>query len=159
MFYEEKEAKQALERQQFEANVVEKVRAGMSYTATAKALGVSPATVSKIAKKYEIQSTRNATDVARAVERCRTALSLQSSGMSVAEVGEAMGLSGRSAEKLLRNGRFYTSPRDYPERLGLAELQLRGQLEPDLKVSEDKKRQARRDAVVLTYLRTEQPQS
>ena len=159
MFYEEKAAKQALERQRFEANVVEKVRAGMSYTATARALGVSPSTVSKIAKKYEIQSTRNATDVARTVERCRTALSLQSSGMSVAEVGEAMGLSGRSAEKLLGNGRFYATPRDYPERLRLAELQLRGQLERELEISEDKKRQARRDAVVLTYLRAEQPQS
>lgn len=159
MFYEEKAAKQALERQRFEANVVEKVRAGMSYTATARALGVSPSTVSKIAKKYETQSTRNATDVARTVERCRTALSLQSSGMSVAEVGEAMGLSGRSAEKLLGNGRFYATPRDYPERLRLAELQLRGQLERELEISEDKKRQARRDAVVLTYLRAEQPQS
>lgn len=159
MFYEEKTARQALERQQFEPNVVEKIRAGMSYTATARALGVSPATVSKIAKKYGIPSNRNATDVARIVERCRTALSLQSSGMSVAEVGEAMGLSARSAEKLLGNGRFYASPRDYPERLRLAEHQLRGQLERDLEVSEDKKRQARRDAAVLTYLRTEQPQN
>ena len=159
MFYEEKAARQALERQQFEANVVEKVHAGMSYTATAKALGVSPSTVSKIAKKHGIKSTRNTTDVARIVERCRTALSLQSSGMSVAEVGEAMGLSARSAEKLLGNGRFYATPRDYPERLHLAELQLRGKLERDLEISEDKKRQAHRDAAVLTYLRTEQPQS
>ena len=79
--------------------------------------------------------------------------------MSVAEVGEAMGLSGRSAGKLLGNGRFYATPRDYPERLRLAELQLRGQLERELEISEDKKRQARRDAVVLTYLRAEQPQS
>ncbi|WP_143223585.1 helix-turn-helix domain-containing protein [Actinomyces oris] len=159
IFYEEKAEKQALERQQFEADVVEKVRTGMSYTATAKALGVSPPTVSKIAKKYGIQSTRNTTDVARIVERCRTALSLQSSGMSVAEVGEAMGVSARSAEKLLGNGRFYASPRDYPERLRLAERQLRGQLECDLEISADKKRQAHRDAAVLTYLRTEQPQS
>ncbi len=159
MFYEEKAARQALERQQFEANVVEKVHAGMSYTATAKALGVSPSTVSKIAKKHGIKSTRNTTDVARIVERCRTALSLQSSGMSVAEVGEAMGLSARSAEKLLGNSRFYATPRDYPERLHLAELQLRGKLERDLEISEDKKRQAHRDAAVLTYLRTEQPQS
>ena len=159
MFYEEKAAKRALERQQFEADVVEKVRAGMSYTATAGALGVSPSTVSKIAKKHGIQSIRNATDVARIVERCRAALLFQSSGMSVAEVGEAMGLGARSVEKLLGNGRFYATPRDYPERLRLAELQLRGQLECDLEISADKKRQAHRDAAVLTYLRTEQPQS
>ena len=159
VFYEEKEEKRALERQQFEADVVEKVRAGMSYTATAKALGVSPSTVSKIAKKHGIKSTRNTTDAARIIERCRTALSLQTSGMSVAEVAEVMGVSARSAEKLLGNGRFYASPRDYPERLRLAEHQLRGQLERNLEVSEDKKRQARRDAAVLTYLRTEQPQN
>ena len=159
MHYEEKAEKRTLERQQFEADVVEKVRAGMSYTATARALGVSPPTVSKIAKKYGIQSTRNTTDVARIVERCHTALSLQSSGMSVSEVGEAMGVSARSAEKLLGNGRFYASPRDYPERLRLAEHRLRGQLESDLEISEDKKRQARRDAAVLAYLRIEQPQS
>ena len=65
MFYEEKAVKRALERQQFEADVVEKVRIGMSYTVTAKALGVSPSTVSKIAKKHGIKSTRNTTDVAR----------------------------------------------------------------------------------------------
>lgn len=159
MFYEEKAEKRALERQQFEADVVEKVRTGMSYTATAKALGVSPSTVSKIAKKHGIKSTRNTTDAARIIERCRTALSLQSSGMSVAEVGEAMGVSARSAEKLLGNGRFYASPRDYPERLRIAERQLCGQLECDLEISENKKRQAHRDAAVLTYLRTEQPQS
>lgn len=159
MFYEEKAAKQALERQQFEADVVEKVRAGMSYTATAKALGVSPSTVSKIAKKHGIKSTRNTTDAARIIERCRTALSLQSSGMSVAEVAEVMGVSARSAEKLLGNGRFYASPRHYPERLRLAERQFRGQLARDGKVSERQKRQARRDAAVLAYLRKEQPQN
>lgn len=158
MRYEEKAEERALERQQFEVDVAEKVRAGMSYTATARALGVSPQTVSKIAKKYGVQSTCNTTDVARIVERCRTALSLQSSGMSVAEVGEAMGVSARSAEKLLGNGRFYASPSDYPERLGLVECQLRGQLASDGKVSERQKRQARRDASVLAYLRTEQPQ-
>ena len=159
MFYKEKAEKRALERQQFEADVLEKVRAGMSYTAAARALGVSPSTVSKIAKKYGIQSTRNTTDVARIVERCRTALSLQSSGISVAEVGEAMGVSARSAEKLLGNGRFYASPSDYPERLGLAECQLRGQLASDGKVSERQRRQARRDAAVLTYLRLEEAQN
>ena len=159
MFYEEKAVKRALERQQFEADVVEKVRAGMSYTAVARALGVSPPTVSKIAKKHGIQSTRNATDAARIVERRRTALSLQSSGMSVAEVGEAMGVSARSAEKLLGDGRFYASPRDYPERLRLAERQFREQLARDGKVSERQKRQARRDAAVLAYLRKEQPQN
>lgn len=158
MRYEEKAEIRALERQQFEADIVERVRAGMSYTAVARALGVSPPTVSKIAKKYGIQSTRNTADVARIVERCRTALSLQSSGMSVAEVGEAMGVSARSAEKLLGNGRFYASPSDYPERLGLAECQLRGQLASDGKMSERQKQQARRDASVLAYLRTEQPQ-
>ncbi|OLL15879.1 hypothetical protein BKH32_01340 [Actinomyces oris] len=159
MFYEEKAEKRALERQQFEADVVEKVRAGMSYTATAKALGVSPSTVSKIAKKHGIKSTRNTTDVARIVERRRTALSLQTSGMSVAEVGEAMGVSARSAEKLLGDGRFYASPRDYPERLRLAERQFREQLASDGKVSERQKRQARRDTAVLAYLRKEQPQN
>lgn len=159
MRYEEKAAKRALERQQFEADVVERVRAGMSYTATARALGVSTPTVSKIAKKHGIKSTRNATNASQIVERCRTALSLQSSGMSVAEVAEAMGVSARSAEKLLGNGRFYASPSDYPERLRLAEHQLHGQLKHDLEVSEDKKRQARRDAAILAYLRTEKPQN
>lgn len=159
MRYEEKAAKRALERQQFEADVVERVRAGMSYTATARALGVSTPTVSKIAKKHGIKSTRNATNASQIVERCRTALSLQSSGMSVAEVAEAMGVSARSAEKLLGNGRFYASPSDYPERLRLAEHQLHGQLKHDLEVSEDKKRQARRDASVLTYLRLEEAQN
>jgi len=152
MRYEEKAAKRALERQQFEADVVERVRAGMSYTATARALGVSTPTVSKIAKKHGIKSTRNATNASQIVERCRAALSLQSSGMSVAEVGEAMGVSARSAEKLLGNGRFYASPSDYPERLGLAEHQLHGKLECDLEIPEDKRRQARRDAAVLMYL-------
>ena len=158
MFYEEKAEKRALERQQFEADVVEKVRAGMSYTAVARALGVSPSTVSKIAKKHGIKSTRNTTDVARIVERCRTALSLQSSGMSVAEVGEAMGVSARSAEKLLGNGRFYASPSDYPERLRLAERQICGKL-GRMEASERQRRQARRDAAVLTYLRLEEAQN
>lgn len=79
--------------------------------------------------------------------------------MSVAEVAEVMGVSARSAEKLLGNGRFYASPRHYPERLRLAERQFRGQLARDGKVSERQKRQARRDAAVLAYLRKEQPQN
>ena len=158
MFYEEKAAKRALERQQFEADVVERVRAGMSYTATARALGVSPPTVSKIAKKHGIKSTRNATNASQIVERCRTALSLQSSGMSVAEVAEAMGVSARSAEKLLGNGRFYASPSDYPERLRLAEHQICGKL-GRMEASERQRRQARRDASVLTYLRLEEAQN
>ncbi len=108
MFYEEKEAKQALGDSGFEANVVEKVRAGISYTATAGSGRQPGNSLEDSKKKYEIKAP--VTLLTLPGQSSGAAALSSRPGMSVAEVGEAMGLSGRSAEKLLRNGRF-TSPR------------------------------------------------
>lgn len=152
-FYQEKANKRALKRQQLEAIALEKVRSGMSYAAVARSLGVSPTTISSIAKRHGIKSTGNPIDAPRVVERCREALSLRLSGMSVAEVGRTIGVSSRTAEKLLQDARFYDTPHKYPGRLRLAESHIRGELGDDMEASNNQKRRAHRDAAVLTYLR------
>lgn len=91
-------------------------------------------------------------------ERCLTAVQMQRSGMTRADIARQLGTSVDSVKKLQRDGKFYTDPQSHPARKALADQAThaqakgssRSQFRTLHKLTAPKAEQAWRDAAALT---------
>ena len=151
----ERAKEKAKEREQFELLVLDTLSLEGTYRATAAKLGISAGTVSLIAKNHGVQRIAHRTEVKRVLERCESALTLQREGKTVAQVSEALNLSSGYVEKLLSDAKFYETPDRNKERLFLADLFGRGELENREDISTTLKARARVDSQVLAFLKAQ----